>query len=127
MSASKECIICHYWHFLDKGFKLLKDPAVCDSCLVVLMMTIKLDSVAIFIVCSIDDYPCVIVKISKSEAISLLRNDNLSEKSRSLWKVFYCVLKMNKKNLIFGGIEIEKCKFHNQKIRFWWMMWILIK
>ena len=70
--------------FLDKGFKLLKDPAVCNSCLVVLMMTIKADSVAIFNVCSIDDYPCVIVKISKSEAISLLRNDNLSEKSRSL-------------------------------------------
>ena len=20
-SASKECIICHYWYFLDKGFK----------------------------------------------------------------------------------------------------------
>ena len=66
MSASKECIICHYWHFLDKRFKLLKDPAVCNSYLVVLMMTIKVDSLAIFIVCSIDDYHCVIVRISKS-------------------------------------------------------------
>ena len=27
-SASKECDICHYWHFLNKGFKF--QPIVCN-------------------------------------------------------------------------------------------------
>ena len=29
-SESKECDICHYWHFLDKGFKF--QPNVCSRC-----------------------------------------------------------------------------------------------
>ena len=33
-------------------------------------------------------------------------------------KSFLLCIKDEQKNLIFGGIEIEKCKFHNQKIRF---------
>ena len=29
-SASKECDICHYWYFLNKGFKI--QPNVCNRC-----------------------------------------------------------------------------------------------
>ena len=29
-SASKECIICHYWCFLDKKFKFQTD--LCNGC-----------------------------------------------------------------------------------------------
>ena len=29
-SESKECEICHYWDFLDKGFKL--QPGICHGC-----------------------------------------------------------------------------------------------
>ena len=28
-SSSKECLICHYWYFLDKGFKF--QPDVCNG------------------------------------------------------------------------------------------------
>ena len=28
--ASKECDTCHYWYFLDKGFKY--EPYLCNSC-----------------------------------------------------------------------------------------------
>ena len=28
--ASKECNICHYWYFLNKGFKF--HPYVCNKC-----------------------------------------------------------------------------------------------
>ena len=28
--ASKECNICHYWYFLNKGFKF--HPCVCNKC-----------------------------------------------------------------------------------------------
>ena len=29
-SKSKQCDICHYWYFLDKGFKF--QPKVCNGC-----------------------------------------------------------------------------------------------
>ena len=29
-NASKECDICHYWYFLDKGFKY--EPCLCNGC-----------------------------------------------------------------------------------------------
>ena len=29
-SESKNCNICHYWYFLNKGFKL--QPNVCNRC-----------------------------------------------------------------------------------------------
>ena len=29
-SSSKECNICHYWYFLDEGFKF--QPDVCNGC-----------------------------------------------------------------------------------------------
>ena len=29
-SASKECDICHYWYFLDKGFQFQR--YVCNGC-----------------------------------------------------------------------------------------------
>ena len=29
-NASKECDICHYWYFLDKGFKY--EPYLCNDC-----------------------------------------------------------------------------------------------
>ena len=36
-SESKECDICHYWYFLDKGFKI--QPDVCNWCHDLLMMS----------------------------------------------------------------------------------------
>ena len=44
-SAPKECNICHYWHFLNKGFKF--QPNVCNSCHDLLMMSLRL-SVIVF-------------------------------------------------------------------------------
>ena len=34
--ASKECDICHYWYFLNKGFKF--QPNVCNRCHDLLVM-----------------------------------------------------------------------------------------
>ena len=36
-SESKECDICQYWHFLDKGFKF--QTYVCNRCHYLLMMS----------------------------------------------------------------------------------------
>ena len=38
-SASKECDICHYWYFLNKGFKF--QPYVWSRCNHLLMMSMN--------------------------------------------------------------------------------------
>ena len=38
-SESREFDICHYWYFLDKGFKF--QPHVCNGCHDGLMMSMK--------------------------------------------------------------------------------------
>ena len=44
-STLKECDICHFWYFLDKGFKF--QPYVCNGCHDVLIMSINLSDFAI--------------------------------------------------------------------------------
>ena len=43
-SASKECDICHYWHFLNFSFKF--QPNVCNRCHDLLMMSMNLSDIA---------------------------------------------------------------------------------
>ena len=43
-SKSKECDICHYLYFLDKGFNF--QPYVCNGCHDVLMMSMNLRDIA---------------------------------------------------------------------------------
>ena len=80
-SASKECNICHYWYFLDKGFNF--QPHVCNRCHDLLMTSMKLRYVAILNIKGAD-YCCIIRGISKSEAKHLMQNIGLTEKSRTL-------------------------------------------
>ena len=51
-SASKECIICHYWCFLGKRF--MYQLSFCNMCHDVLMMYIDLDSIAMLNIRGID-------------------------------------------------------------------------
>ena len=67
---SKECDICHYWYFLDKGFKFQSD--VCNWCHDVVMMSMNFSHTGILNTHG-DDYHCEISEIfsgiSKSGAI----------------------------------------------------------
>ena len=54
-SASKECMLCHYWHFKDAGFKFESD--VCNKCHDVLMTAYELKNIAILNVKGVD-YIC---------------------------------------------------------------------
>ena len=45
-SASRECIICHYWYILEKGFKFQLD--VCNGCHHLLMMSMNLNNIPIY-------------------------------------------------------------------------------
>ena len=80
-SASKEYDICHYWYFLNYSFKFQAN--VCNRCHDLLMMSmINCDTAILNIKGS--DYRCIISLISKNEAIKLMQNADLTEKSRTL-------------------------------------------
>ena len=68
-SASKEWDFCHYWYFLNKGFKF--QPNVCNRWYDLLMMSINLRDIAILNI-DVVDYCCIINGISKSEAINFM-------------------------------------------------------
>ena len=44
-SASKECMLCHYWYFKDVGFYF--EPHVCNQCHEVLMTADESKNIAI--------------------------------------------------------------------------------
>ena len=79
-SESKECNICHYWYFLSKGFKF--QQSICNGCYDVLMMSMSLSNIAV-LNNKIADYCCIITGISKSEAITLLQNIDLTEENQT--------------------------------------------
>ena len=68
-SKLKECDICHYWYFSNKGFEF--QPNVCNRCHDLLMMSMKLSDITILNI-KIAGYCCIIRKIRKSEAINLM-------------------------------------------------------
>ena len=82
--ASQECDICHYWYFLNYSLKF--QPNVCNRCHDLLMMSVKLSEIAILKIKS-SDYRCIISLISKNEAIKLLQNADLTEKSGTFKKL----------------------------------------
>ena len=44
-NASKECGICHYWHFKDIGFKY--EPYLCNGCHDLMQKAMSLNDVAV--------------------------------------------------------------------------------
>ena len=80
-SSSKECDICYYWYFLKYSFKF--EPNVCNRCHDLLMMSMSLSNIAILNIEG-SNYCCIIGLISENEAINLMQNVDLSEKSGTL-------------------------------------------
>ena len=80
-SASKEYDICHYLYFLNNSFKL--QPNVCNKYQDLLMLSVNLSDSAILNI-KVSNYHCFISLISKNEAINLLQNADLTEKSGTL-------------------------------------------
>ena len=77
-SESKECDIFLYWYFLNKSFRF--QPNVCSRSHDLLMMLMNLSDITISNI-KIDDYRCIISGISKSEAINLMQNAELTKKN----------------------------------------------
>ena len=75
-SASIESDICHHWYFLNNGFKF--QPYVCNKCHDLLMMSMNFSDIAILNDKG-SDYQCITSRISKSEAIKLFQNIDMTE------------------------------------------------
>ena len=80
-SASEEYDICHYLYFLNNSFKF--QPNVCNRYQDLLMLSVNLSDSAILNI-KVSNYHCFIRLISKNEAINLLQNADLTEKSGTL-------------------------------------------
>ena len=70
-----------YWYFLNKGSKF--QPNVCNRCPGLLMMSMNFSDIAILNIES-SNYCCIFRGISKSEAINLLQNIDLTKISGTL-------------------------------------------
>ena len=84
ISESEECDVCHYWYFLDEGFKFQIKVLRCRD---LLMMSINLNDIAILNIQGSDYRRSEINGIRKSEAINLMQNTDLTEKSGTLLNI----------------------------------------
>ena len=80
-SASKECDICHYWHFLDENFNY--EPYLCNGCHDLMQKAMNFNDIAIVSIQG-NDYRLHFWFMSKDEAISIMHNSSLNEKTGSL-------------------------------------------
>ena len=77
-SASKECDIYHYWYFLDKNFNY--EPYLCNGCHDLMQKAMNFNEVAIASIKG-NDYRIHFWYMSKDEAISIMHNSYLNEKT----------------------------------------------
>ena len=75
-TKSKDCDICLYWYFFNKGFKF--QSYLCNRCQYVLITSMKLEDIYILNF-KIADY-CIISRTSKSKGLKLFQNIDLTEK-----------------------------------------------
>ena len=77
-NASKECNICYYWYFLCKRFKY--EPYLCNVCHDLMKKAMNFNDVTIAFVKG-SDYRIHFWYMTKDDAINMMKNSNLSEKS----------------------------------------------
>ena len=76
-NKSKECMLCHYWYFLDKNFSY--GPYLCDRCYNMMQKCNKLKNIAIIRIKK-SVYRICFLFISKREARKLMANSNVIDK-----------------------------------------------
>ena len=78
---SKECDICHYWYFLDKNFTY--EQYLFDGCHDLMQKAISFNDVTIVSITG-SDYRIHFWYMNKDDAISIMHNSNLSDKTGTL-------------------------------------------
>ena len=85
-NASKECEICHYWYFLDKGFKY--EPYLCNGCHNLMQKAMDFNAFAIVSIKE-NDYRIHFWYMSKDDEINIMNNYSLDEKAG--YNLFYYI------------------------------------
>ena len=80
-NALKECDICNYWYSKDIGFKY--EPYLCNGFHSLMQKAINFNDVAIVSIKG-SNYRILFWYMSKDDAINVMKNSNLNEKSGSL-------------------------------------------
>ena len=78
---SKECMLCHYWYFLEKSFSY--GPYLCDGCCNIMQKSNDLKNIAIVHIKQSADR-IYFLYMSKREAKILMTNSNLINKKGAL-------------------------------------------
>ena len=73
----KECMLCHYWYFLDKNFSY--GPYLCDGCYNMTQKCNKLKNIAIVHIKE-SVYGICFLFMSKREERKLMANSNVIDK-----------------------------------------------
>ena len=74
---SKECMLCHYWYFLNKNVSC--GSYFCDGCYNIMQRFIHFKNIAIFHVRE-STYRIYFMYMSKRETKKLMANSNLTDK-----------------------------------------------
>ena len=93
---SKKCDICHYWYFLDENF--CYEPYICSGCHDLMQKAMNFNDVAIVSIKG-NDYKIHFWYMSKDEAISIMHNSSLNEKTVII-KFFSLYIKDEWSNLL---------------------------
>ena len=80
-NASEEYDICHYWYFLDKNFNY--EPYLCNGCHELMAKAMNFNDVRIVSIKG-NDYRIYLCYMSKDDAIRIMNNSSLNEKTGSL-------------------------------------------
>ena len=88
-NASKECDICHYWYFLDNNFNY--EPYLCNGCHDLMQKAMNFNDVAVVSIKG-NDYRIHFWYMSTDNAISIMNNSNLNEKT-GLLQFFFTIYK----------------------------------
>ena len=83
---SKECMLCHYWYFLNKIFSY--GPYLCDGCYNIVQKSIKFKNIAIVHLRE-SAYGIYFLYMSKRKAKKLMNNSNLINKKDVLLKKYF--------------------------------------
>ena len=96
-NASTEWDICHYWYFLDKGFKY--ETYLSSCCHDLMQKAMNFNDIVIVSV-KISDYRIHFWYRSKDDAINIMKNSDLNEKKRIVIN-FLLYIKMSETNTYY--------------------------
>ena len=80
-NPSKECDIRHYWYFLDQNYN--HEPYLCNGCHDLMQIAMNFNDLAIVSVKG-NDYRIHFWYVSKDDAISIMNNSCLNERTGSI-------------------------------------------